>query len=190
MNRLALLAMLLVLSGCGATTFEKAPLPELACDSDLVGRWLSVAGRGEVDGEVELHIDDNCNLDLVERDKPGKKPAETIRLHVGQSGRQRYAWVDAGWAQLDFSPDNAAQEQDVFVLRYSVNRDRLELQVTDDKAIAHLIIDGRITGDVARTNSHLVNRITGGPHPEVLALPGVFDREKIRFRRATGEASP
>ena len=54
MKHLAIIAMLLALAGCGATTFEKAPLPELACDTDLVGRWLSVAGRGEVDVAISV----------------------------------------------------------------------------------------------------------------------------------------
>jgi len=192
MKHLLVLAMLVLLSGCEVTTFEKAPLPDLACDKQLVGHWLSVAenGKTEADGEIELRIGSDCSLELDEQKHGLIKRGEPTQLHVGQSGRFHYVWVDAGWAQVRFELDKAVHEQDVIVLSYRVNKKLLELQSTDDKAIAHQIIDGRIAGDVSRSNDRLLNRITGGPHPQVLEMSGVFERKKLRFRRANASEAP
>jgi hypothetical protein len=66
----------------------------------------------------------------------------------------------------------------------------MDMQATDDKAIAHLIIDEKIPGDVSRRDGNLLNRITGAAHPEVLAMPGVFEDKKLSFRRGDGSPRP
>ena len=44
--------LVLCLGGCEATTFEKPPVAEFACDAQLVGDWLSVADSKSNDSQT------------------------------------------------------------------------------------------------------------------------------------------
>ena len=191
MRLLLAIAACALLGACQGTTFQTAPLAESSCDGGLQGRWLSIGDSGnDADGEVELRIGADCRAELDEHEKDGTRTGPSTLVHVGRAGSQSYLWVDAAWALARFGPSRTAPAGDVFVLRYRLRGDRLELQTTDDKAVAHLIIDEKIPGDVQRLDGSLLNRITGGAHPDVLAMPGVFERKRLSFRRGDGQARP
>ena len=191
MKLLSAIAACLLLGACQGTTFQTAPLAELPCDGGLAGQWLSVDDdKKEADGEVELRIGSDCRMEVDEHERDGTRSGAATFVHTGRAGRQAYLWVDAGWGLARFAPSRTAPAGDVFVLRYRLRGDRLEMQTTDDKVIAHMIIDGRIPGDVNCIDGNLLNRITGDAHPEVLAMPGVFGSKKLRFNRGDGSRRP
>lgn len=178
------------LSGCETTSFEKAPLVEAACDPGLVGHWDSVGGTEESDGDVQLDIAGDCTLRLIDLHQGAKRAGEATQLHVGTHEGTRYLWLDSAWSLARFDSDLRAAPGDVLVLRYSTQRGELVVNVPDDKAIAHHILDGEAPGSTAKDDDGLQNRITGGPHPKLLANDWFFDREELRFRRVPAPAHP
>ena len=173
----------LLLAACEATTFETAPVAALPCDPTLAGDWSSVGDQGEVDGEVVLQIDGDCRLSVIEHKADGPHTGEATALHLGRHGGHRYAWVDAGWMMQRFDEDHRFPEGDVIVLRYRQQGDRLELWSTDDRAVAHAIIDDKLDGEVLARENELFNRLTGTQEAAVLDHPGLFDAEPAAFRR-------
>lgn len=191
MKSLAIGTLLLLLAGCQATTFEQAPLAAAACDPELQGHWLSLpdAPKGR-EGEVQLHIDGDCRLQLREQKQDGTQTTTVTSLATAPHGAHRFVWTRADWDWLRFETGNPAQRQDVFILRYGIVDDRLVLQAIDSKAVAHLIIDGRLQGEVVKRQDSLLNRITGAPQPQALDLPGLFSPEQMRFRRSRDGERP
>jgi len=196
--------LLLGLASCEVTTFQNPPVAELACDSRLVGDWLSIADPDHSDdppGELELQIDKMCNLSIIEHNKDGDKHHDATPMHVGRDGAQDYAWLDyKSLSESLFHGDNLRRKAppnattahnddpivpagDLYVLRYSVHDKDLQFQQTDNHAIAHCIIDGKLDGNVTRTDTALVNRITDKVTPEQLRSYVVFDSKSIQFMR-------
>ncbi|HEV2607993.1 MAG TPA: hypothetical protein VGT79_08420 [Xanthomonadaceae bacterium] len=182
-------ALVLGLAGCEATTFEKPPVAELACDAQLVGDWLSVADSGSNDtpGEVELQIDKTCHLSLIEHKKDGDVGGDATVLHVGRDGPQNYFWLDAAWAFKRAQSTEPAPAGDVYVLRYNISGKELQLRTANDRAIAHHILDDKLHGEVHKTESTLVNRLTGSVTPEQLRSMIAFDTKPARFTRRDTE---
>ncbi len=188
------LILLASLIGCEATTFEKPPLAEAVCDRQLIGDWLTVADPGSNDtaGEGELQIDKTCRLIAIDhkQDKTGAKTTQTsdaTKLHVGHDGAQRYIWVYAAWAFRFAQSDQASPAGDITVLRYAIDVDQLALSMTNDRAIAHHIIDGDLQGDLHKVDGALFNRLTGVVTPEQLRSKVAFKNKPARFSRsATG----
>jgi hypothetical protein len=188
MRNFLLASTCLVLAACQSTAFEKPPVAETACDTRLAGHWESVDEKPEDNGDVQLDIGRDCQLQLSER-KDGKLIAgETTMLHNGKLGDGAFLWVDSGWSLRRFNSDLSAQAGDIFLMRYHVDGDALVLNAPDDKAIAHRIIDDKIPGTTHKDDDALQNRIIGGPHPEVLELDGFFSSEALRFRRLQAPA--
>lgn len=177
--------LLLSLYGCEATTFERPPVAELACPSQLAGDWLSVADSTSNDilGEVELQIDRSCNLSIIEHKKDGDVGGATTLVHVGRDGSQNYLWLDATWAFQRAQSTRPAPPGDVYVLIYSVDGKELRLFAADDRAIAHRILDDQLKGEVHKTESSLVNRLTGNMTAEQLRTRIAFTAKPARFTR-------
>ena len=177
--------VLLVLAGCEATTFQNPPLAEQACDPQLNGDWLSVADSKDNDtpGEVELQIDKTCNLALVEHKKDGDVRGDITTLHVGRDSAQGYFWLDATWAFKRAQSTEPAPANDVYVLRYTIHGNDLQLYTIDDRAIAHRILNEELKGEVHKTESTLVNRLTGTVTPQQLRSGITFEDKPARFMR-------
>ena len=177
------------LSGCAATTFQKPPVAEVGCNAQLVGDWLSVADSGSNDapGEVELQIDKTCNLSLTEHKKDGDVSGDATMLHIGRDGAQDYFWLDATWAFKRAQSTEPAPAGDVYLLRYSFLGKELQLRTANDRAIAHRILDDKLHGEVHKTESTLVNRLTGAVTPEQLRGMVTFDTKPARFARRDAE---
>lgn len=182
---------LALLCACQGTTFQTPPLAAATCDSALPGRWISINENGRPDGEMVLLFSADCHLDVTDRSKGNIREGEATQAYVAQSGKDGFMWVNAGWAaqRFDFA-DLAVNPADIFLMRYSWDQGELLFNDVDDKAVAHLIIDGKIPGTVDYEDDRLLNRITGPARPEVLALPGVFSTEILRFRRDDGNGKP
>lgn len=191
MRLLAGIGLLAVLCACQGTTFQTPPLAAAVCDSALPGRWISINENGRPDGEMVLAFSADCQLDVTDRSNGNLREGEATPAYVARSGMDRYMWVNAGWAaqRFDFA-DLAVNPGDVFLMRYSWDQGELLFNDVDDKAVAHLIIDGKIPGTVDYVDDRLLNRITGPARPEVLSLPGVFSAEVLRFRRDDGNGKP
>lgn len=187
MRTFALVSCLL-LAGCEATSFQASPVADAGCDPALAGTWLSVDEKsdGKDDGEVELRIDAQCQLLFVENEKSGRKEGLPTQLHMGRDGEARYLWVDADWAKQRFEiKDTAAPSGDIYLLRYAVAKDTLTLELPDDRAVAHRIVDGKIRGETHKTQNSLTNRLLAPVDPAALREAGFFDGDKGVLRRAT-----
>lgn len=184
MKNLLIMVACVLLAACEATTFEQAPVAALPCDPALAGHWASEGDGEDDDGEIVLQIDAACQLAVVEQKSDGKpRTGEATPLHLGRHGRHHYAWVDAGWMMRRFDEDHRFPDGDIFLVRYRQRGDRLDLWPTDDKAVAHAIIDDRLEGEVLARDNELFNRLTGGPDAAVLEHRGLFDAEAVGFRR-------
>lgn len=188
MKRLPLLSFLLLLAACEGTTFERVPLAEEACDPSFAGRWASMAEDPADRGEVVLAISADCRLEVEEHARSGVRTGEGTRVHLGRHGAHRYAWVDAGWVHRRFEEPDTPPAGDAYLLRFALEDGDLLLWSTDDRPIAHRIVDDEIDGEVIARDSRLFNRLTGAQDPSVLELPGFFDAEPARFRRERAAA--
>lgn len=187
MKKLLIVMSCVLLAACEATTFEQAPVAALPCDPALAGHWASEGEGDDKDGEIVLQINAACQLAVVEHKANGPSTGEPTALHLGRHGRHHYAWVDAGWMMRRFDEDHRFPDGDVFLMRYRRQGDRLELWSTDDKLIAHAIIDDKLEGEVLARDNELFNRLTGQQEPEVLEHRGLFDAEAAGFRRLDPE---
>jgi hypothetical protein len=186
---LAPVLLSLLLCACQGTSFEQPPIAASDCDPALGGHWSSLDDDPEDNGDVQLDVDADCDVLVSERKDGAMRAGEPTRLSVGEDGGARYLWVDATWSARRFESKFEPAPDDVNLMRYTVEGKRLLMHAPDDKAIAHRIVDGDIPGETVKDDRGLDNRITGGPHPEVLALPGFFAAPELRFER-TGEAAP
>ncbi len=185
------LALLICMGGCTATTFQNPPLAESACDSHLVDDWLSVADSASNDtpGEVELKIDTTCSLTMIEHKKDGDVVRDATAMHFGRDSSQDYFWLDATWAFKRAQSLEPAPAGDVYVLRYSIHDKELQLFTIDDHAVAHRILDDELKGEVRKTESTLLNRLTGTVTPEQLRSKIVFSDKPARFTRGGAGAA-
>lgn len=177
----------LALTACQNTTFEHPPVVETGCVPALAGDWLSQGVADESDGEVELSIDQQCHLEVLEHEQDGLRRGESTVLHGGKDREQGYLWVDAAWANQRFESKHAAPAGDVYVLRYRLDGNSLQMRLPDDKAIAHLIIDGKLQGEVQRNEDSLFNRILGPLPAGQLRRHDLFTGEVARFKRRLPE---
>ena len=173
----------LALAGCQSTVFEHPPVAERACDAALVGEWRYVRPVDEK-GEVKLVIGKTCRLLMLNHLGGATDRDEPTQLHLGMDEQQGYLWVDAGWASRQASSDEPTIPGDVFVLRYSLHDDKLDLQMPNNQAIAHRIIDVDLPGETHKSKKGLFNRITGTVTPQQLRLHDLFNEEHGIFERS------
>ncbi len=183
------LALLVGLTGCEATTFEKPPVAETACDAQLVGDWFSVANSKSNDtpGEVELKIDQACSLSLIEHKKDGDVIGDATMLHFGRDGSQDFFWLDATWAFKRAQSSEPAPVGDIYLLRYNVHGKELQLFTINNRAVAQRILDDQLRGEIHKTNGTLVNRLTDTVTPQQLRSKIAFDSKPARFTRRDAE---
>jgi len=201
----SLLLSLGLLGGCESTRFEAPPVAQSTGDEALFGRWLSVGDRPDEMGEVELRIEphgwgerdaesgiDTFNfatlLTFVENKKEGTVTGEATRLGYGHDGDRHYLWVDANWAEVRMGEKPRANKGDVFVFRYRVRGDRLEVWQVDTNAIAHRVIDNQLKGDVHQADDELHVRLKAPVDPKALRARGFWDEDVLLFERAPVDA--
>ena len=178
----------LLLAACQVTTFAQAPIAaESGCDPGLVGDWGDHdPAAPDTPPEVVLRIDPACRLGVEEHKHGAVKRGEATRLHLGRHGDHRYAWVDANWLMARFDEEHRFPDGDVVLMRFAVDGDGLVVWNTDDKPMAHAVIDDELSGEVVALEHDLFVRLTGEPDPSVLEREGFFDADAARFRRLEG----
>lgn len=189
MKILPLLLVAFGLSACESTSFEKPPIADGICDARLVGHWESISDNADENGDVQLDIGADCRLEMSDKDDGRMREGEATQLHAGALDGKDYLWVDSDWSLRRFKSDLQAHAGDVTVLRYIVQGPDLTIAQADHKAIAHRILDDQISGEARKDEHGLQNRITGGPHPDVLSAAGFFGKETGRFRRTGTRAT-
>ncbi len=179
------LVLLIGLSGCEATTFQNPPLAERVCDQQLVGDWISITDSSSNDapGEIELQIDKACSLWMIEHKKDGDVSGDATAIHVGRDGTQDYFWIDAPWAFKRAQSTEPAPAGDIYVLRYNLSGQELQLYTIDNRAVAQRILDDELKGEIHKTEGTLVNRLTGTVTPQQLRNEIAFDAKPARFTR-------
>ena len=188
MNTLRLLSALpcLLLAACQVTTFAQVPVAaDPGCDPALVGDWRDHEPEipGETPPEVVLRIDAACRVQVDEHKNGSVRRGDAVQLHLGRHGPRRYAWVDANWMMSRFDEEHRFPDGDVVLMRFAVEDDGLVVWNTDDKAIAHAVIDDDLTGEVLALDHDLFVRLTGEPDPDVLDRDRFFDDDAAHFRR-------
>lgn len=190
MKAFAAAALLCALAcACQSTSFQSPPLAaDPGCDAALVGRWVSVNDQDRPNDEMKLSVGAQCQLSVTDWDKGKPREGAATTLKVARANGMRYAWMTAGWADVRFANAEVlgTDPADVYLFRYHVEGDTLEVESVDHKAVAHHIIDGAIPGTVRSDDRALVNRITGPADPQLLAMPDLFGAGGMRFRRETG----
>lgn len=184
----ALLAAGCLLGACSNTQFERVPVTEGSCDPLLVGDWDPIDEESGKPAEFRLHVSADCMVHLTETKPGAAQAAGPTRVHVGHQGEVAYAWVDGAWAAAMFESRYPAVPGDVMVVRYRATPTTLELQMPDDKAVAAGIAGGEIPGETQGDGSDVRNRITGGPHPELLDRADFFSANVARFSRVEAVA--
>ena len=131
-----------------------------------------------------------CVLTFTERETDGTLRTDPpTPLHVARQGDHAYAWVDAGWAvrHVGEDADPAVTAGDIALVRYAVDGDQLRLWSTDDKAIAHAIVDDEISGSTTASGGDIANRVFADAPASVLDRPAFFDAEPATMRRVRGD---
>lgn len=188
--KLMLVACCLLLASCESTSFQAAPVVEGPCDPALVGDWRPGDSEKQGSDDAELRIDSKCQLVFVDNENGKHREGPPTKAHVGSDGDNHYLWVDAAWAIARFDLKQQLPEGDLFVVRYQVKDDQLTLNLTDDRVIAHRIIDGKIPGEIRRIDGDLRNRILAPIDPAALRQPGFFKINETLLRRQAAGSSP
>lgn len=188
--KLVLLGVCLLLAACESTSFQAAPVVERPCDPVLTGHWRPVDDQpGQADDAV-LSIDARCQLQFADIENGARRVGQPTQAHFGSDGDNHYLWVDAAWAVARFDLKQSPPAGDLFLVRYRVEEGQLVLQLTDDRAIAHRIIDGKFNGEVRRIDGDLRNRILAPVDPAIMREAGFFAVNETRLRRQPEAKAP
>ena len=196
------LTTLILLAGCETTRFESSPFAATSDDA-LHGRWLSVGERPGELGEVELQVARRYGahadspegggfevwdeLVFIEHKKEGAQSGKPTDLNVGRDGDRRYLWVDAQWAEERMGEHPRPDKGDVFLFRYRIEGDRLEVWRANTRAFAHKVIDNEFKGEIQRSDDELHVRLKSPVDPKLLRNTRLWDREVLEFERARAE---
>jgi hypothetical protein len=184
-----LLPGLLALAGCDESRFVVDPLGEArVCESDLAGAWRIVEDS-EAPADY-LVVAANCDVRLVNAPRPSEggvavsaaKPDVRIAPSIGRVDRALYATLtDEDWHRAGNDPDDAAPHggySGFHVLWVKGSGDRRTVHAVDHVALAKAIIDGKVRGEVAKTEDSLRNRVDA----DAAAVRKLL-RERWLFRR-------
>ncbi len=183
MKTLCIVASCLLLAACESTSFQAPPVAEIACDSALAGHWTAPGSEEKKTDDVELRIDASCRVLFIDHDNGVRNEGEPVQAHLGVDGDAHYLWVDAAWAAKRFDAKQLPPAGDFFVLRYLLTENSLTLEMPDNRAVSHRIIDNKINGEVRRYDGVLANRLLAPIDTKALREPGFFTGEPARFQR-------
>lgn len=193
--RVLLAALLMLLaSGCQRVVFEHPPAAA-GCDSRLAGQWDSVdeppaePSPDVAPAELQVEISADCGLRLWMQEKSATRLLEPTQLHTARIDRRDYLWVDAGWANRNFGVELGPLDDrsGVYVFRYKLNNQHIELHGTPAKMLAPKVLDDSLDGDLYLREHDLTVRISGDADTSRAALKTVrrkSDSDPLRFRRA------
>lgn len=186
----AVLAILLLASGCQRTLLSQAPASGTGCDSDLVGYWVSLGKDDDPDGEIEATLSSDCIVSVTEHRKDGPRVWPPVKLASARVAGRDLLWLDATAtnAAYQIEPEAIDREASVYVFAYQVRRDRLTMLQPDHRRLARQVVDGELDGAVLMEGQNIVVRLDGDTDELAGALGkrASFQRdEALRFRRGT-----
>ncbi len=199
-----LLPLVLALAGCDESRFVVDPLGDArVCETDLAGTWRIVEdGDGPPD---YLVVTARCDVHLLHAPRPaegglgagGAKPDVRIAPSIGRIERTTYATLtDEDWHRAGDDPDDAAPHggySGFHVLRVTGSGDRRTIQSVDHVALAKAIIDGKVRGEVSKTEDGLRNLVDADAATvrELLRERWLFRRkDPLRIERVDAEDLP
>lgn len=185
----SLLPLVLALAGCDESRFVVDPLGDArVCEQDLAGAWRIVEdSEGPADW---LFVTPSCDVHLLHAPRPaegglgagGDKPDVRIAPSIGRIERTLYATLtDEDWHRAGDDPDDAAPHggySGFHVLRIKGSGERRTIQSVDHVALAKAIIDGKVRGEVSKTEDGLRNLVDA----DAAAVRKLL-RERWLFRR-------
>jgi hypothetical protein len=152
-----------LLAGCVETRFE-SPLGDNieTCDARWKGLWLGAPDNpAERNDATAFYVNDACEFIVV--DQPEKHgPLKQVHVpinYVHADGKDYIVVADTAVKSLvDIRPPHGVTplpDKSFFFARYRVRGDRIELNQVDDARVAGLVVAGKITGTVDKTENEL-----------------------------------
>jgi hypothetical protein len=185
----------LALTACERTVFESPPAAAAAaCDTALVGRWLSEGDAPGDRGELEAIIDAECRLQTIEHKQDGPRHSTPTALNLAKVDGQHYLWFDAAWAHAQFEVESNLLDRpgDIYLYAYRLKGTKLSLAAPPHRALATRIIERDIRGDVLLQDDSVTVRVEGDSDAIRAMLrkrkPFRFGDDALRFTRAPAGA--
>lgn len=160
-NSLAAFALLtLAVSGCDETRFE-SPLGDNieTCDAHWKGLWSFDESPSDKSGA--FWIDQECKFTILDQPEAGA-PFKQIHVpvnYVHDKGKDYLVVADSALKGLvELKPPygiNPAPQKSFFFARYNASGNKIEVSSVDDKAVAKLVVDGKLEGTVSKTANEL-----------------------------------
>ncbi len=171
LRMILILPLLAALSACDESRFVVDPLGEArVCEAQLAGNWLIVDdGGGAPD---YLLIDQTCNVRLLRAPRAGEgsstldesaQPTQiALAPSIGRIDGVSYATLTdneyhRAAGEDDGKPAHGDQRDGFHVFRIEAARDRIVLRAVDHAALAKMIIDNKVEGEVSKTEDGLKN---------------------------------
>lgn len=198
-SRLRPLLMLLPLMLGGCVVFERPPAP-LACDAQLVGRWLPVTASAEE--AAKLTEDDYALVDArchatVSMSQIGGNPTSKAEIEVTgfELGGERYFALNEESIIRLFAPGSAADARPekklppsaVALVRYKIEGDVLTLVTMDPDALRKTIEEHGLKATTLDEFSYIIPGDEAALRKVLLMHPGLFgksDSPPMQMRRA------
>lgn len=183
------------LTGC--VMFAQPPAP-LACDAELVGRWIplpdSPRDKVPLGADDYAEVDAHCRVRLRDRARPDSPEFDALGF---QLDGQRY--LALGFRELDglFAVDprqpattaKGMPATAVTLLKYRIHGDRLEIAMLDAMEIMQRVEQGTLKARATDTSSYLFEGDPGQLQALLIDNPDLFDDfggqdKTLRMRRA------
>jgi hypothetical protein len=148
------------LCGCIETRFE-SPLGDNieTCDAHWKGLWSF--DESPTDNPGAFWIDEECRFTVLDQPEAGA-PFKQIHVPVNfvhDKGKDYLVVADSALKGLvELKPPygiDPSPPKSYFFARYRVRGDNIQIDSVDDKAVAKLVVDGKLEGTVSKTANEL-----------------------------------
>ncbi len=191
----AVLAILLLASGCQRTLLSHPPADTQSCDSALLGYWISIGDDDSQDGEIEATLSPDCIVSVTEHRKDGPRVWPSVKLASARIAGRDLLWLDAAATNIAFQiePEAIDRENSVYVFAYQIKGERLTMLQPNHRGLARQLVDGELDGAALVEGQNIVVRLDDEAEElaKLLAKRSSFQRnESLRFRRGDPAATP
>lgn len=191
----AMLAILLLASGCQRTLLSHPPSSSTGCDADLLGDWVSLGEGDSMNGEIEATLSPDCIVSVTEHRKDGPRVWPPVKLASARVAGRDLLWLDATATNIayEIQPETIDREASVYVFAYQIKGDRLTMLQPDHRRLARQVVDGELDGAVLAEGHNIVVRLDDEADElaKLLSKRASFQRkEALRFRRGEAPGTP
>ena len=170
----AMLALLVMLSGCQLTMVESLPAGAVpTCPKEWRGAWIAVDEAGRDDADFGIVVHEDCGVESREKGNPhpAKPPLPHPAFFLTSKGTalaflgaaDAFELIDAPVADGERRPDGG-----FVVLSWDREGDRMNMRQADHRRVATLIVQGALPGKVTWQSDNASTVIVGG-EPNVVA---------------------